>query len=531
MTQSQGAQTARADGTDLAWRRNSIPSATAKATSWLVPSLLIALPALPVICALVVAIRPSANFAHIVQYLLADMLVTTIALVGVSLAIATCLGTLLAWLVTAFEFWGRRVLTWALVLPLAIPAYVAAYAWGDLTGVRGFWVGVLVYVTTLYPYIYLSARSAFEAQSVCALEAARVLGAGTWQRFVHVALPLARPAIVAGAALAGLEMASDYGAADHLGLSTLTIGIFRAWFSMGDLAAAARLSMILLLVIGSLVWAERSARKGAIAGGSKRWRSPTRVTLSPLANAAASGLCGVFLMMAFVVPVAHLVQLGAAFGAPNRDFVEPLLATSLLCMVGAIATLTCAGLGAFVSRNNIWASPLVATAALAGYATPGAVTALGILAALSLIGHGVTAALAGGFAVFALAYAYATRFTAAGLEPMLAGLEKSSQNMREAATALGSRPFDRFMRVDAPLAAPSAFAAALIVAVEIAKELPATTILRPLGLDTLAVRAHAYAADERLGAAAWPALAIVALALVPILIFSHGLSNARAGQT
>jgi iron(III) transport system permease protein len=159
------------------------------------------------------------------------------------------------------------------------------------------------------------------------------------------------------------------------------------------------------------------------------------------------------------------------------------------------------------------------------------VTALGILAALALSGSHVVAALSGPLAIVALCYAYAARFTAAGLEPLSAGLEKSTRSMRESAQTLGASRSKRFVSLEAPLAAPSAFAAALIVAVEIAKELPATTILRPFGLDTLAVRAHAYAADERLGAAAWPALAIVLVALIPTLLFSHGLSKSRAGQS
>jgi iron(III) transport system permease protein len=411
-----------------------------------------------------------------------------------------------------------------------VPAYVSAYAWGDLTGVRGIGVAILVYTTTLYPYIYLSARSAFEAQSVCAMEAARVLGASSMSRFFAIALPMARPAIAAGSALAALEMAADFGAADHLGVQTLTTGIFKAWFSMGDLSAAARLSMILLVGVLALVWAERQSRAGAISGGSTRWRTPLRIALSGGPNMGVSLLCFAVLIVAFIVPVAHLTNLGLSHGMPKRDFTQSVVSTALLCGLGALTTLVIAGLGAFLARRDVKSNALIRTAALAGYATPGAVTALGILAALSFAGSGTGAILAGPLAVVALCYAYGARFAAAGLEPISAGLEKSTRSMREAALTLGTAPFARFLKLEAPLAAPSTFAAALIVAVEIAKELPATTLLRPFGFDTLAVRAHAYAADERLGAAAWPALAIVVLALVPTIIFSHGLSKSRAGQ-
>jgi iron(III) transport system permease protein len=499
------------------------------AKAW--PLAVVLIPAVPIMFTVLAALKSSASFGHIVSVLLPTMIMTTVALVGLSTLFATLIGTGLAWLVTAYDFKGRGSLAWALALPLALPAYVSAYAWGDLLGVRGFGVALLVYTTTLYPYVYLAARSTFEAQSVCALEAARMLGAGAWRRFSAIALPMARPAIAAGAALAALEMASDYGAADHLGVQTLTIGIFKAWFSMGDLAGAARLSSILLIGVLALVWIERKLRSGSVAGGSTRWRTPTRVALHSSKAWLASAIGIAIIGVALIVPVGHLVSLAMAKGLPSRDFTKPFLSTALLCALGASFTLIVATFGAFVAQGSHKASKVVRAAALAGYATPGAVTALGMLAALSFFGHGAAGALTGPAAIICLCYAYGARFAAAGLEPLSAGLEKSTRSMREAASTMGATPFARFWRLEGPLAAPSAFAAALIVAVEIAKELPATTILRPFGLDTLAVRAHSYAADERLDAAAWPALAIVALALVPTLIFSHGLSKSRAGQS
>jgi iron(III) transport system permease protein len=502
-----------------------------KVGSFAWPLALVLIPALPIVFTILAALQPSPSFSHIATVLLSDMVLLTVFVVGISATLATMLGVGLAWVVTAYAFKGRSVLVWALALPLAIPGYVSAYAWGDFLGVRGFGVAVLVYVTTLYPYVYLAARAAFEAQSICALEAARMLGAGAWRRFFSIALPMARPAIVAGAALAALEMASDYGAADHLGVRTLTIGIFKAWFSMGDIAGAARLSLVLLVGVLALVWVERQWRTGLSAGGSSRWRTPSRSQLPGLRGLWAWFLCAGVFCVAFIIPIGHLIGLGLKDGAPGRQLTQPLLATAFLCVIGACLTLVIAVLSAFAARSSQASAHVIRTAALAGYATPGAVTALGILAALAFIGHGAAAALAGPAAILGLCFAYCARFTAAGLEPLSAGLEKSTRSMREAASTMGTPPFKRFLRLEAPLAAPSTFAAALIVAVEIAKELPATTILRPFGLDTLALRAHNYAADERLGAAAWPALAIVALALIPTLIFSQGLSKSRAGQS
>lgn len=494
------------------------------------PALLTLIPALPLMFTALAAFGPSESFGHIATILLSSLVTTTILLVGLSSVLATALGAGLAWLVTAFDFRGRRLFSWALAMPLALPAYVSAYAWGDISGVRGFWIAVLVYVTTLFPYIYLAARGAFEAQSVCALEAARMLGASSWNRFIRIALPMAWPAIAAGAALAALEMTSDYGAADHLGVQTLTIGIFRAWFSFGDLAGAARLSCILLVGVLLLVWLERRFRAGSVAGGSRRWRTPTRAQLSTLSSLAATLTCVVIVAVSFLIPVSHLAVLGFKNGPPLANLWQPLVSTAFLCGLGAATTLGIAGAAAFFARHDGFSGRLVKSVALAGYATPGAVLALGILAAFTALGQSAAVALTGPLAVIGLCYAYGARFAAAGLEPLSAGLEKATPSMREAARTLGATPLLSFLRVEAPLAAPSAFAAALIVAVEIAKELPATTILRPFGFDTLAIRAHAYAADERLAAAAWPALAIVILALVPTLIFSHGLSKARAGQ-
>jgi iron(III) transport system permease protein len=487
-------------------------------------------PLVPILFVIVVALTPSPSFAHLANLVLGPMALTTLALVVGATLLASLIGTLAAWFVTAFHFPGRPVIAVALALPLALPAYVSAYAWGDILGVRGLWVALTVYVTTLYPYAYLAARAAFEAQSVCALEAGRLLGANAYARFFRIALPMARPAIAAGAALIGFEVAADYGAAEHLGVQTLTIGLFKAWFSMGDLASAARIALILLVGAFILIGIERASRRGASAGGSNRWRTPARAPLKGFAGALTICFCGSLIIFALIVPIGHLALLAIDHGQPARALGEPFLATAFLCGLGAVATLILAALGAYLSRDAGPIARIVRLSALGGYATPGAVAALGVLGAISLMGDQTASALTGPLAIGALCLAYATRFTAAGLEPLSAGLEKATRSMRDASATLGTSGLGRFWRLEAPLAAPAGFAAALIVCVEIAKELPATTILRPFGFETLAIRAHAYAADERLAAAAWPALAIVAIALLPTLIFSARLSSSRAGQ-
>jgi iron(III) transport system permease protein len=493
-------------------------------------------------------------WAHVRTVLLADYLRATA--LAVSLATLGCVivGAPLAWLVAMTRFPGRGVFEWALVLPFAAPAYVAAYAYADLTNAAGplqtavraltgasygdYWFpearglggAIFIYVVTLFPYVFLAARAAFTAQSICALEAARTLGASSRAAFARVALPLARPAIAAGAALAAMEIAAEYGAADHLGAQTLAVGVFRTWQSLGDLGAAARLSLFLVGLAAALVLIERLARgRAAFAGGSTRWRAPQRVTLRGPAALAATGACALALLLGFVAPVGWLIVLGLENGPPLRDLAGPLAGSLAIATLGAGAALLVAGLAAAAARTGGWMEQTLAHASTLGYAAPGAVVAIGLIGVVAALSGGSTAAMAGPAAIMLLAWAYAARFAAAGYGPLDAGLSRVTPSLQQAARALGARGARRFFTVDLPIAAPGLAAAALLVFVEALKELPATKILRPFNLDTLAVRAHAYAADERLGAAAWPALLIVAAGLPAVLWISRGLDRTRPG--
>lgn len=488
----------------------------------------LAVPLVPLVAVGLMALAPSPDWEHILTTMLGPYLSSTVLLVVLGSLLAGIAGTLSAWAVSALAFPGRGLFVWALALPLAIPPYIAAYAWGDLTGVRGIWMALLVYAATLYPYVYLAAQAAFTARSVCALEAAQALGAGPVRRFATVALPMARPAIVGAMALVGLEIVSDYGAADHLGVATLSVGVIRTWSSLGDMAGAARLAVCALGVTLLLVWLEAASRRGAIAGGSNRWRTTARTPLSPPAAALAMAGCALPVLAGLVIPVGHLLVLAAGNGMPQRAFGEALLASVMLALGGALVTLVLAAAILAATRGTGRAAARITM--LAGYATPGTVLALGVLAATAaLTGSGGAAALTGTAGLAVLALAYAARFVGAAAEPLEAGLQRATRSLRDAAASLGAGPWRRFSAVEVPVALPAVFAAMLIVVVEIAKELPATMILRPFGFDTLAVRAHQYAADERLGAAAWPALTIVALALVPTILLTARLAGARAG--
>jgi iron(III) transport system permease protein len=470
--------------------------------------------------------------------LLRDGAMGTLALMAVGGGGAIVLGAIAAALVSLCRFPGRRVFEWLLAIPLAAPSYILAYAYASFTwsggapiAVEGFWGAAFIYAVGLYPYIYLATLAAFSSQSFCAIEAARTLGAKPGDVIARVALPLARPALAAGGALAMMEIAADYGAAHHFGLTTLSTAVFRAWYSHGETYAALQIASVLL--IGALVflWIERRARgRAAYAGGSARWRLPTRYALSPLAGLCATAFCGALVLLGAAAPLAWLARLALLHGSRD-DIAAPLLNSLMLAGAGALVTLALSlVIAAAARRSKTWGKTAF-YAAGAGYAAPGAVIALG---ALTLFGRARDAGWIGGLsaalALGALLWTYAARFAAAGVQPIDAGLTRLSKGLDASARTLGAGPWRRLVEIDFPIAAPSLAAAALIVFVEILKELPATLILRPFDFDTLAVRAYSYASDERLLQAAAPALLIFAAGLLPMLVLARGILASRAGQ-
>ncbi len=508
---------------------------------------------LPVIATVLIGLVSGggATWTHITQTFLWTYLSNTLqVLAGVSvLILATAVPA--AWLVTLHEFPGRRLFSWLLILPLAAPGYVLAFSWADLLGVAGqvqavlrdmtglaardYWSPNLsspagcafVLAGALYPYVYLTARAAFTSQSVCTLEAAAALGASPLQRFLRVALPGARPAIIAGLALALMEAAADFGAASFLGVQTLTVGVFRAWSSFADPAAGARLAILLAGLMLAFQWAERSGRGAAgYAASTTRWRRQHRTALSPLAGAAASLFClGIFLW-GFGLPVARL----AARALEARETAPPMLgmlANSLvLAGIGALAAFLVAVPIAYAANLKRPLSGLARSIVLGGYAMPGAMLALGALHVLNMLPLGAS----GNLALVMLVLVYVSRFAAAGMSPVEAALARAPASLAAAARSLGARRLRRITDVDLPIILPGAAAAALILFVEILKELPATLMLRPFNWDTLAVRAYSYASDERLEAAALPSLLITLCGLLPVILLSWRLSTARPGQ-
>lgn len=473
-------------------------------------------------------------------FLLRDGAIGTVSLMAAGGFFATVFGVAAAWLVSLCRFPGRGVFEWLLVVPLAAPSYILAYAYASLTWaggifpfrVEGFWGATFIYAIGLYPYVYLATRAAFVSQSSCALEAARTLGAKPGHVFWRVGLPLARPAIAAGAALAIMEIAADYGAAQHFGLTTLSTAIFRAWYAHGAPSMALQLSAVLLL--GALVFLilERRARgRASFAGGSTRWRPLPRYQLRPLAGLAAAVFCAALVFLGALAPLGWLLRM-ALLHSNVEDIVGPFVNSMLLSGGGALITLALASAIAVAARrmHGIGTASLYASAM--GYAAPGAVVAMGALALFGLAREaGWVGGLGAGLALTALLWTYAARFAAAGVQPIDAGLARLSKGLDASARTLGAGPWRRLLRIDMPIAAPSLAAAALILFVEILKELPATLILRPFDFDTLAVKAYSYASDERLLEAAAPALLIFLAGLAPILILTRSLGRARAGHS
>jgi iron(III) transport system permease protein len=502
-------------------------------------------------------------WAHLVATVLPEYVVTTLILVAAVLVGVCIVGVACAWCVTALEFPGRRLLEWALLLPLAVPAYVMAYAYTDwlqfsgpvqgalraLTGwqrgdywfpdVRSVGGAAVMFVCVLYPYVYLLARVAFLEQSPSLAEAGRTLGLSARATFFRLRLPMARPAIAAGAALALMETLADFGTVSYFGVQTFTTGIFRAWLSMGEPIAAAKLAMILLGFVAVVIVVERAARRRARFDDGARQARRARRRLRGAHATIAFAACALPLAAGFVVPVALLLRLSvgggdAQFGA---RFIRLAFNTASLAAVTAALAVALAlvlAYGARVSRNPL-AIGVNRIAAL-GYAIPGAVIAIGVLVPSTRIDHwladaGIARGLVLTGSIGVLVYAYLIRFLAVALQSVEAGLTRVTPHMEDAARSLGMGAGATLLRVHAPILRSSLVTAALLVFVDVMKELPATFVMRPFNFDTLAVQAYNLASDERLAEASTASLAIVAVGLLPVIVASRRLTSTRRGRS
>jgi iron(III) transport system permease protein len=505
------------------------------------------------------------TWSHLVSTVLPSYIWSTLLLVLMVAFGVIFSGVISAWLVTAYSFPGKHVLEWALVLPLAMPAYVMAYAYTDwlqaagpvqttlreITGlqVREYWfpeirslLGAAAMLSfALYPYVYLLARAAFHDQPRSAIEAAHLAGYGAWGRFWHVSLPLARPGIVAGTALALMETLADFGTVSYFAVNTFTTGIYRAWLSLGDPVAAGQLASCLLVFVAVILSLERLHRGSARYAG-KRTPTPAQ-SLRGWRALAASALCVAPVLFGFVLPAGILIKLAASepearFDARTYSLV---INTFTLAGVAAVAAVMVALLLSYAAR--IVKSPLVQGAnrfAVLGYALPGAVLAVGILLPLGTVDNAIAAWMQEQFGVntgllltgsiAALVYAYLVRFLAVAFQTVEAGLTRVTPAMDDAARSLGLSPARTLARVHIPIILGSVATAALLIFIDVMKELPATFAMRPFNFDTLAVEAYNLAKDERIAEAAVPSLLMVGIALVPLIVLSRQIARSDHGR-
>ena len=507
----------------------------------------------------------SATWSHLVSTVLPEYILNSLWLcIGVGCGVGL-IGVATAWLTAMHNFPGRRFFEWALVLPLAMPAYVMAYVYTDLLQFVGpvqtalretfnwqhgdYWFpdvrtlpgAMLMFVCVLYPYVYLLARAAFLERASGMLEAARTLGMGPWRAFFSVSMPLARPAIVAGVTLALMETLADYGTVAYFAVNTFTTGIYRAWFSLGDRVAAAQLASMLLGFVLFLLMAERISRGRARYNNTTgRNRPMAGATLSGFSSFLAVLTCVLPLLLGFILPAILLLKMALTDG--DAQFGERFLTLSrnsfvLAGMTAIIAVFLALLLayGARLSKTTL-ARALNRMVGL-GYAVPGAVIAVGVLIPVTRLDNWLAGQwqiwfdynpgliFTGGMA--ALIYAYLARFLGVALHTVESSLAKITPNMDDASRSLGLGQSQTLRRVHIPMLRGSLLTAGLLVFVDVMKELPATLVMRPFNFDTLATQTYTLASDERLAEASTAALAIVAVGLLPLIALSRQISRTR----
>jgi iron(III) transport system permease protein len=518
----------------------------------LITSLLVALPLLVIFPE--VFVSGDETWRHILHRLIPSYALNTLLLMAGVAALTFLMGVSTAWLVTLYDFPGRRFFQWALILPISIPAYILGFTWAGIldytspvyvflrnhfgvdTGpyllfnILSLPGAILVLSLSLYPYVYLITRAYFMKQSASLLEVAASLGRKPMQAFFSAALPLARPAIVAGISLALMEVLNDYGLARYYGVDTFTTGIFTAWFAFGNASAAMKLSAYLMVLVLALILLERYQRgqmRYEVVGS--HYRPPGIRRLRGLRQAAALGLCLLPLLPGFIFPLSMLFHWSLQTAAQVLDirFWELIRNSFLLALAASAVVVIVSLFIAFTVRS--FPGRLVralARIATLGYALPGAVVAIGIMVPFLWLDGRLAAAMPGlGVALsgtwFALVYAYMVRFLAVGYHSMESGMAGLSHSMDEASRSLGHTNLNTLRKVILPLMKAPVLSATLLVFIDVLKELPLTLILRPFNFDTLAIRAFEYASDERVAEAAPAALIIVLVGIVPAFLLNR----------
>ncbi len=515
--------------------------------------------ATPVLCVLLTSFTNTSEiWQHLMETVLSRYLFNSFGLMlGVGSGVLL-LGISTAWLVTMCDFWGKRWFQWALLLPLAVPAYLLAYTYTEFLEYYGpvqttlrTWFGwetvddywfppvrsligaIILFSLVLYPYVYLSARVAFIEQATCTLEAGRSLGCNPWQSFRQVALPLARPAIMAGLSLALMSTLSDFGTVQYFGVDTFTTGIYRVWFGMGEREAASQLSSLLLLLILGIIILERWSRQQAkYYQGGDRFRPIQPYPLGKVRGILATLYCCLPISLGFLLPAGLLLRMAIQ----NPDTLQgrfweyaqnSLMLAGITAALGVIFALSIAyGVRLYPTLPMAIAARLSAM----GYAIPGSVIAVGILIPLGQFDNTLDTWMQATFSIstglllsgtiFALIFAYLVRFLALAFSTVESSLSKITPNLDYASRSLGYGATGTLWHIHVPMMRGSLLTAALLIFVDVMKELPATLIIRPFNFDTFAIRTYQLASDERLAEAAGPALAIVLVGILPVIFLS-----------
>lgn len=522
--------------------------------------------ALPVVVVLAFVFVPSGDvWSHLASTVLPDYIRNSLLLMfGVAIG-TLIIGVSMAWLTTMCQFPGRGFFEWSLLLPMAMPAYIIAYTYTGMLDFSGpvqttlrSWMGwgfgdywfpeirslngaIIMLTLVLYPYVYLLSRAAFLNQSICVLDVSRTLGNGPWKTFWRVALPLARPAIIAGLSLALMETLADYGTVQYFGVSTFTTGIFRTWFGLGSAAAAAQLAAGLMVFVFALIVLERySRRRARYHHTSRRHQSIQRYQLNGRQAFWATLACFSVLSFGFLLPAVQLLSwtIYVADTVIDSRFIEMLFNSLQLATMAAALALFFALFMAYGQRHHPGkVTRFAVRLAGMGYAVPGAVIAVGVMIPFAWFDNTLdswsrdtfnysTGLILSG-TVIALLFAYLTRFLAVALQTVESGLGRITPSMDNAGRSFGFSPFRILRQIHIPMLRGTLLTAILLVFVDVLKELPATLILRPFNFNTLAVRAYELASDERLAEAAPAALAIVVVGIIPVILLSRTITKSR----
>jgi len=502
------------------------------------------------------------NWSHLINYVLTEYILNSIHLIiGVSL-VSLVFGVGSAWLISNYDFLGKSWLEWALVLPLAVPPYILAYTFTGLfdtygtanelfrivfnlsdnyvffPNVRNIYGAIIVFSFTLYPYIYLTSRVAFINQSRTIIESGKMLGLDNKSTFYRLAIPMARPAIIAGLALVIMETLSDFGAVEHFAIPTFTVGIYRTWFGMYDLGTAMQLSSLLLIFIGFFLILEKLERnKLSYSSASSTFKKLNKEKLNGWKNYLIFLFCFSPLFIGFIIPILEITNWAVNYSSDNffsKTFIDSFFNTIALGLTAGIICILFAFVFNFLKRfDKGFILNGISTFISLGYAMPGLVLAVGIIQFFSLLDNiflrpyfefVLTGSIVG------LLFAYIIKAYALANNSIESGYERIDESIDDVALSLKTKKIKIFFNIHFPLMKTSIFTGMLLVISEVIKELPATLILRPFNFDTLAVSTYIYAAEERMFEAASPAIMIVLIGLLPIFFLTKIIRDSRPGK-